>query len=133
MTERMVSPGANSEFCVTSLKRVPLRIATFPLSGLNAAVKNSEQRGFARAIRADQSDAVAFRDGERNILKSGATPNLLDSPWALMIGANRSILWCASGGRGRVLETPDTKRPLPGSLSFRYSGGTSAAADPDTE
>ena len=32
-------------------------------------MENFEERGFAGAVGTDQADAIAFRDGERNILE----------------------------------------------------------------
>src|SRR6266436_2824994 len=85
ITERIVSPGANSDICNTQLTRVPLRIATSPLSGFTPfsiarSVDLPEPFGPMMPMRSP-SDIV--KEISR---KSGATPYRLDSPCALMIG-----------------------------------------------
>ena len=39
ITVRIVSPPANSEICITALSRMPLRMATSPLSGVTCPCK----------------------------------------------------------------------------------------------
>jgi hypothetical protein len=79
-------PGWNSEICETQLSRVPLRIATSPLSGfvfpyrIPSSVDFPEPFGPMTPMRSP-SDTV-----KEIFLNSGAAPYLLDSPWALISG-----------------------------------------------
>src|SRR5689334_23029250 len=79
-------PGRKSEICVTKLRRVPLRIATSPLSALvfpyriPSNVDFPEPFGPMTPMRSP-SDTV-----KEIFLNRGAAPYLLDSPWALISG-----------------------------------------------
>ena len=58
-------------------------------------MKNFEERGFTGTVRADQADAIALRDGERNILEErrGAV-SLRES---LRIDDRGQIVWSSPG------------------------------------
>jgi hypothetical protein len=49
----------------------------FSAVGSNLASQNSEKGGFAGSVRANQSDAVSFRNDERNILEERVRPENL--------------------------------------------------------
>src|SRR5271166_476537 len=46
----------------------------FPAVGINLAGEDAQQRGFAGTIGADQADAIAFGDGEGDVLEKGLGP-----------------------------------------------------------
>ncbi len=72
-----------------------------PTIGRNAARKDSEQRGFARAVGADQADAGAFGDGEGYLLKERSNAESLGES----LGANyRSQFVRSSGARRPAVE-----------------------------
>src|SRR5207249_11290580 len=85
-TGRPATPSTSAEICATVLSRVPLRIATSPLSGLmrpmniSSNVDLPEPFGPITPMRSP-SDTV-----KEIFWKSGAAPYLFDSPCALMIG-----------------------------------------------
>ncbi len=69
ITDRTVSLGANSGNLRHAAKPGALADGHFAGVRLHAAVKNLEQRRFARAVRPDQADALAFGNRERDILE----------------------------------------------------------------
>src|SRR5579859_1256959 len=88
MTVRIVSPGANSDICSTQRTRVPLRMATSPLSGctrpfrISSSVDLPEPLGPIIPMRAPSETVNEIAR------KSGSTPYRLESPCALIIGGN---------------------------------------------
>ena len=46
---------------------------TSPASGVFLAEDDFEQRGFARAVRPDEADALAGQERERNVVKQFAS------------------------------------------------------------
>ncbi len=68
--------------------------------GFHAAGKNFEQRGFAGAVRADQADAIAFGNGEGNILKKRRGS----------VSLGKSL--CADDGRQMIRSSPEISLTL---------------------
>ena len=61
--------------------------------------QNSKQRGFARSVRANQADAVPFRNGERDVLEEGIRSKGLGN--FLRVDDRRQC--CGVSGNGDVL------------------------------
>ena len=58
--------------------RVPRMSVTSPASALFLAEDDFEQRGFARAVRPDDGDALAGLERERNVIKQFASAKRFD-------------------------------------------------------
>src|SRR5258706_13322977 len=88
MTQRIVAPGPNSELCAMVLSRVPLQIATSPLSGLTRPMSTSSNVDLPEPFGPITPMRSPSETVNEMFWKSGATPYLFDSPCALIIGGN---------------------------------------------
>src|ERR1700730_9833910 len=85
-TLNTVSPAAKSEICDTQLRRVPLRTATSPVSGVTRPARISSKVDLPEPfgpITPMQSPLETVNEMSRN---NGVLPYFLDNPCALIIG-----------------------------------------------
>ena len=73
----MVRPGGKARVLRHVSGAGALAHGQFARVRLNLPGQNRQQRGFARAVGADQADPVAVLDGERNVLKQRLGAELL--------------------------------------------------------
>src|SRR5208283_45663 len=96
ITVRIVSPGANSEICRTALSRIPLRMATSPLSGITWPYSIASKVDFPDPL----GPMIPMRSPSFTVneifLNSGSALYLFDSPCALIIGGKCLALPCWS-------------------------------------
>ena len=110
-----MAPSANSEICSTVPSRIPLRIATSPLSGKMLPCKMASSVDFPDPF----GPIIPMRSPSETVnemlRKSGDTPNRFANPRALMIGGKRphSLLTslCGSGDLRSRRSTFDPRPP----------------------